>query len=156
MIELAFYKGAGRISDRVIKKATRSIFSHVEMLDPARPGFCWSSSGRDGGVRGKSIDTKKERWEVIALPWAKGNEVDRIKAESGKPYDYLGLVGSQIFNLRRHDRDRWFCSEICAWALGLEMSQEYSPGTLYRTVNNMNRAYALGANEWGNRQRIYR
>ncbi len=152
MLTLAFYKGSGRFDDRVIRWVTRSAFSHVELLehppswrgDGAWLGQSWSSSGRDGGVRGKEIVFKRDRWEFLAVPWTPADALDTLCAELGKPYDFVGLIGSQLFNLRRHRAGRWFCSELCAHALGLDTPQEFSPGGLYRRVGEMNRVYQLG------------
>ena len=152
MITLAFYKGTGRLSDRVIRWVTRSPFSHVEMLerypvprtDGRQFGMAWSSSGRDGGVRFKTILFEPGRWVFVEVPWVPTSAINRIRAQMGKPYDFFGLIWSQLLNLRRHDQDRWFCSEICAHALGLASPQEFAPGDLYSRVLEMNRVYALG------------
>jgi hypothetical protein len=151
MIALAFYKGRGHVLDRVIRWLTRSSFSHVEILCavPAMAGEgpearAWSSSGRDGGVREKSITFKPGHWEFVAIPWAGPAAIDRVIAEIGSPYDYAGLLASQALNLRRHRRDQWFCSEICAHALELSAPQEFSPGGLSCRVLEMNRAYLAG------------
>ncbi|MEP4700759.1 MAG: hypothetical protein ABJZ79_06355 [Parasphingorhabdus sp.] len=151
MIALAFYKGRGRLLDRVIRWVTRSSFSHVEILRavPTISGDglearAWSSSGRDGGVREKSISFKPGHWEFVTIPWAGPAVIDRVIAEIGNPYDYTGLLASQALNLRRHRRDQWFCSEICAHALELSAPQELSPGGLYCRILEMNRAYLVG------------
>ncbi len=151
VIVLAFYKGHGRLFERVIRWVTRSAFSHCEILRslPERPDAkfearAWSSSGRDGGVREKVILFKPGNWEFVCVPWSDGGAVDRIIAEIGDPYDYLGLIASQALNLRRHRRDQWFCSEICAHALGLSAPQEFSPGGLHCRVLEMNSVYRMG------------
>lgn len=157
MITLAFYTGSGRFDDRVIRWVTRSTFSHVELLqrlptwhgDGAWIGQSWSSSGRDGGVRSKKIMFARSRWVFLAVPWAPVNTLDKIRSELGKPYDFVGLVGSQLFNLRRHRAGQWFCSELCAYALGLDAPHEFSPGGLYRRADEMNRAYQLGISRAG-------
>ena len=92
MVTLAFYKGTGRFDDRVIRWVTRSAFSHVEMLahppvwsgNGAWIGEAWSSSGRDGGVRGKQITFHVDRWAFIAVPWAPGHALGTLQAEMGK------------------------------------------------------------------------
>lgn len=150
MVALAFYKGTGKSSDRVIRWVTRSAFSHVEVLsDDAmiKASRClqaqsWSSSARDGGVRTKPIFFHLNNWSLVHVPWAPPDAIQRIEVELGKPYDFMGLLGSQFFNLRRHRQDRWFCSEICAHAIGLEVPQAYSPGGLLRVVKQMNQLWA--------------
>jgi hypothetical protein len=58
----------------------------------------------------------------------------RAQAYIGARYDYCGLLFSQLVKLRGHDRDKWFCSEFCAHAMGLTHPQTYSPVGLWRWV----------------------
>lgn len=124
--------------DGVIRFATRSSFSHVELIEgPARLGeqaVCLSSSGRDGGVREKEILLNPESWELIAVNSDPAGVGDFIRSRIGARYDYLGIVMSQIFALARHDEAKWFCSEICAAALGMANAQRMSPQSLYDVV----------------------
>lgn len=148
MATLAFYCGTGNASDRLICWVTRSRFSHVELLpagvhigDEAQS---WSASGRDGGVRTKPIRFDPAKWTFVHVPWARPDAIQRIEAELGKPYDFVGLLGSQLFNLNRHQQNRWFCSEICAHAIGLDTPQAYSPGGLMRVVTQINQLWGSG------------
>lgn len=113
------------------------------------PVWAWSASGRDGGVRATRIKFKPERWKFLPVPWAHDNAVDLIDKQRGKKYDFGGLLGSQLFNLRMHRPNHWFCSEICAYALGLARPHSLSPGDLFDRVSDMNRAFQLGQQEVG-------
>lgn len=144
MLCLAFYRGRRTLTDRVICSVTRSVFSHVELLPYGPGGPAISASGRDGGVRWAGIDFATARWDVIALPWAGLDTLDRAASELGKRYDFAALVTAQLLNLRRHRPDRWFCSELCAHAIGLAEPHTYAPGDLHRTVLELNRVYQLG------------
>lgn len=144
MPRLAFYRGRRTFSDRVICTVTRSEFSHVEFLPDAPCGRAISSSGRDGGVRWKEIDFRPDRWEIIEVPWARPDAADRIAAHLGKSYDYPGLIGSQLLNLRLQSDRRWFCSEICAYGLGMAKPHRYSPGDLHIAVVERNAIYRKG------------
>jgi hypothetical protein len=144
---LAFYKGDGSAVDRAIRLVTRSQFSHVEFVPSIANGLAISASGRDGGVRQKRIDFDQSRWEFLAVPWAPADALDRLRSELGKPYDFPGLIGSQLLNLRRQSVGRWFCSEICAYSLGMGMPHQYAPGDLYRAVFERNTIYAKGLAE---------
>lgn len=149
MAAIAFYKGKGNLVDRLIRFVTRSEYSHCEFLfDPtatltgkveARP--CWSSSARDGGVRLKKMKLDPNRWDIVPIEFEFGSNVAKVifEAEEGRSYDYLGIVLSQFFNLGRHDRNRWFCSEICAHAIGFLEPQTFSPGALKRRLEETNR-----------------
>lgn len=143
MITLAFYKGRGtsfwhRVQDALIRFATRSDYSHVELIEgPAEHGaeaVCLSSSGRDGGVRVKPILLKPESWDLVEMPDQPAEIGQFIRDRVGARYDYVGIVLSQILSLGRHSPDKWFCSEICAAALGMPNAQRMSPQALYDVV----------------------
>lgn len=141
MAILAFYKGRRTFVDKVICAVTRSPYSHVEMLisDPnGSPTLSISASGRDGGVRERQINFNPNRWDMVDVPWSPGNALELMRAELNKPYDFLGLLGSQLFNLRRQQSNRWFCSEICAYALGFGTPHRYAPGDLKRAIEERN------------------
>lgn len=152
MIFLAFYKGRGRWDDRLIRWATRSRFSHVELLRVNAPpadgdaARAVSASGRDGGVRCKTITFRKSNWEFLPVPWVDASEAHaRAVQEFLKDYDYKGILLSQVLAISRQDPSRWFCSELCAYALGLPMPHTYSPGQLYRLVRHLNAVAAGGS-----------
>lgn len=143
MITLAFYKGRGktrwqRFQDAAIRLATRGRYSHVELIAGAALhgdiAQCLSSSGRDGGVRAKRILLKPESWDLVELRIDPDQPAQFIRDRIGAPYDYTGILLSQVLALGRHDESRWFCSEICAAALGLPNPQRVSPQFLFDVV----------------------
>ncbi|WP_298429397.1 hypothetical protein [uncultured Jannaschia sp.] len=139
---VAFYRGRGTLADKIVRAATRSPFSHCEMIRqdtrPARGDTvtCLSASARDGGVRIKEITLEDGKWDIYAVPWARPDAWDRALAEEGRPYELWSMVLSQLFNFRRHSRDRWYCSELIAYALGLSMPHAKSPGDLMRAIHD--------------------
>ncbi|EAQ03461.1 hypothetical protein OB2597_02537 [Pseudooceanicola batsensis HTCC2597] len=143
MITLAFYKGRGsswwsRVQDGAIRFATRSPYSHVELIegwaDPGQEAVCLSASGRDGGVREKTILLKPDHWDLVDMADQPAGIGGFIRDRIGARYDYWGILFSQVLSLGRHDADRWFCSEICAAALGMPNAQRMSPQALYDVV----------------------
>ena len=162
MVTLAFYKGKGNWLDRLIRRVTRSPFSHVELISSPHVSrntsgeqvstLCISSSARDGGVREKPMFFRIGRWQFLDCPWVVGDPAEVIRTHVGTKYDYLGIVLSQILNLRRHGKTRWFCSEIVGHALGLNEPHRLSPSDLYLRVSEMNGAYESGILEALNQQ----
>jgi len=143
MITLAFYKGRAsnpwhRFQDGVIRRVTGGVYSHVELIaGSASLGaehLCLSASGRDGGVRAKVLTLKPAHWDLVELINPQSSAVRFIRDRIGARYDYRGLILSQVFALGRHSADRWFCSEICAAALGLPNPQRLSPQMLFDVV----------------------
>ncbi|WP_416606545.1 hypothetical protein [Phaeobacter sp. JH20_32] len=144
MTTLAFYRGKGTVVDRAIRWASRGEFSHVELAD-LRRGLGLSASARDGGVRIKPIVFASEHWDVVEIPWiAQAGSWARAVEHIAAPYDYLGIFGSHALALSRHYRKAWFCSELCAHALGLDAPQSYSPQSLFRAVTFGRRAFQAG------------
>ena len=128
----AFYRGTrpgiAGIYNRLVRWWTRSDFSHVELV--LSTGDAWSASFADGGVRNKPIDFDTKNWILIDLPAELEQGAEAwFRAHRGAKYD---LVGNLQFVLAPipHSRERWFCSEAVAAALGIPDPWRYSPGTL--------------------------
>lgn len=118
---LAFYKGPA--VDWVHKTThhatciwTRSKYSHVELVID---GVCYSSSGRDGGVRKKVISTlyTSGRWDIYEVQIDKAFALNLFKREAGLGYDYLG-VAKFVLPFIPSSQSRWYCSELVTAMLG--------------------------------------
>jgi hypothetical protein len=146
---VAFYRGKGSIADKVVSWATQSPYSHCELIrSETRPSLgdtveCISASGRDKGVRIKSITLKPQKWEIYATPWAPDDAWDRAAEHLGAPYELWMMVFSQLFNFRRHSKGKWYCSELVAYALKFEIPHAKSPGDLYRAVKKHKETWLL-------------
>lgn len=135
-MQIAFYK---KPSSGFLKKlihygiciATLSRYSHCELVIN---GICYSSSGRDNGVRKKFIPDlyTSGHWDIFTL-----EDYDAIKAlkvfeeNNGCGYDYLG-VAKYIFPFIPNRKNRWYCSEINAVMLGLP--KEQTPQDLFNKL----------------------
>lgn len=149
-VALAFYKGKGNWLDFIIRLVTRSQYSHVEYIQNHTEEFsatgiyeeneCWTSSARDGGVRKKMIDVDTRDWEVVLIEFQTTDMRLFFECKAGAKYDYVGILFSQLFSFKRHSIEKWFCSEICAAALGFEEPQRFSPSTLKLFVEALNKA----------------
>jgi len=127
MIKLAMYKGKGMLGNAIVRAWTRSPYSHCELID-TDIGRYMSSSMMDGGVRAKAMELKPWHWDVIDLPWADADAVLRhYAATKGQGYSWVDLLRNQMLNRPFDQRDRSFCSEWCAAALGLPNPGMYSP-----------------------------
>ena len=137
LIYLAAYKGKGKLFNRLIRLWTRSRYSHCELVMP--DGRWLSASAMDGGVREKYIELNLEHWDLFPLPWASAARVEDVFARHwGLGYDWLGIGLSQLLPVAIDHRDRMFCSEFCAAALGFQDAQRYSPALLVDVVARIN------------------
>lgn len=121
--QLAFYKGPPRrdlahtISHYAIRLWTWSRWSHAELVID---GMCYSSSPRDGGVRGKVIDLASGRWDVLDIELDPEQGVQALSwflVNWGDRYDWAG-VWRFVLPLLPHGNSRWFCFESIGAALG--------------------------------------
>jgi len=129
-ITLAFYKGRGRFWDWVVRLATLSKYSHVELVFPS--GQWVSSSARDGGVRAKRIHAKPGHWDYIALPPSPALVAAYGQVPFGAKYDWLGAFCTVLCPFRAEKRKRWFCSELAAHLVGAPKPWRMTPARLHR------------------------
>lgn len=143
-VQLALYKGRGTLFNALVRWWTRSPYSHCELVIG---GACYSSSIRDGGVRGKVMALPADKWDVIDLPWADEYGAQRwFERHARDRYGFADLLLCQLLGMRRDARGV-FCSEACAAALGLPDPTRYSPASLRDLVRyvNVNTVFMLRA-----------
>jgi len=145
-MKIAFYKGRRNLVDKIIQFVTRSKFSHVELVHPENDKIFLSSSGMDGGVRYRKFtnDFNPENWEIIELEnWFDEKAWENAEKYLGAKYDFLGIFFSQGLSFNRHDKKKWFCSELVAYSLGIKNPHKLSPGDLYDTILMLNTLYSM-------------
>jgi hypothetical protein len=146
---LAFYVGEGDWTDAVVRYWTGSRCSHVELLWlpsstwPMGPMVSVSASPRDRGVRIKAITYDPRRWEIVSVPWARSDAWARAEAEVGTGYDWPGVVLRHGLGLPVHLPGRWFCSELCAMAVGLAGWDTWTPGEMHAAMAQRRRTHSL-------------
>jgi hypothetical protein len=142
VITLAFYKGVGDYRDWVVRKATRSIYSHVELVTTPDtqtvPSLCISASKRDGNrVRSKVIDFREhpDHWDFLVVDHPRREVIERVREHEGRPYDAIGAVLT-VTPIVTSRPGKWFCSELIGYALGLPQPHTLTPGKLYERLKN--------------------
>ena len=143
-VYLALYKGrrdgvwyqpkvaAARLSDWIIRTLTRSPYSHCEIaVDKGNGQYnCYSASIRDGGVRLKTMPLPADKWDLIPVNQQDAyiDVLNYFAQTRGKPYDFIGACGV-VLGIKGSLK-KWFCSEWCAAALGVQYPDRYSPQAL--------------------------
>lgn len=99
-------------------------YSHNELI--FSDGVCASSANLDGGLRFKVFEPDPAKWDVIDIEGDEAKAREWFANHDMDGYDLLGLFG---FVWRRgvQDKDKWFCSEAIAEALGIEDSWRFDP-----------------------------
>lgn len=130
-----------KFSDWIIRFITRGPYSHCEIAYPMNDGSgnwkCFSSSGRDGGVRIKEMHIDDDSWDIVPIGNFIGvedcfSETELLNFHSqyiGKKYDWKGAIGIGLGI--KENENKLFCSEYCAMFLGYPDSWRYSPNQLF-------------------------
>lgn len=92
----------------------------------------------------KVMSLPSNKWDLVEVPdlMATRNRLqDLWKATKGKPYDLLGALcvglGANSKTINYWTKYKWFCSEWCAEALGLEQPSSWSPNSLANEIRKM-------------------
>lgn len=139
---LAMYKGpptkdlVHQVSHKAITWWTESPWSHAELL---LGDVCYSSSARDGGVRGKVIDLNSGRWDVFPLALNKGELAYAYNwyiEHSEDEYDWAGAARFVLPWLPHHV-DQFFCFEAVAAMLQLPEAYNMDGNKLQSIVTSI-------------------
>lgn len=134
-VQLALYKGPPKgvlniVGHYAVCIWTRSKWGHAELVID---GVAYSSSARDGGVRGKTIDFSTGRWDLVDLPLtAEETAYARMwfHQHADWKYDYWN-IGRFVFPIINHERDRVVCFESVAAALRLPAAHKFDANDLF-------------------------
>jgi len=145
-LQLILYKAFGHkkstILDKAIAISTLSKYSHSELV--FSDGQCFSSSGRDNGVRFKNFIPNTQRWDIFELDITKEEEshiryMANLYAKRKTQYDFIGAItcGLHICLLNK----KYFCSEILVELLSFifvvdNFPCKYSPGKLAKFIQS--------------------
>lgn len=134
-VYIVFDRGTGQPFHRLIRCLTRSPFVHCDIVRaPRAPRGGDTVEAVGAGPRGVCaflLTLDVARHVIVAVPWANANTWDRAYGAVGSPYDYLALALTHVLNFRLHVPGWWFCSELCAYALGMGLAHSFAPGRLH-------------------------
>lgn len=135
-VEILFTRRATIGSD-LIRALTWSPFSHVDIivrkdrLAPVREAFVIGAEAVAGVVRRPLAErlATASRAAIMHIACEHSDEVEHAAASQlGKPYDWRGLLGLGV-RRRWQDDDKWFCSELVAWAFEQAGHRLFRPDT---------------------------
>ena len=137
----AFYVAKGGWRDKLIRWATSSRYSHVEIVTDAQlkpENWAIAASKRDGNrVREKLIKWTPEHWEFWHLPTDQAEQIiDRAVKHEGAPYDALGALLA-VTPLNLHSSRGWFCFELAANAIGEMFPHMHTGNSLQRRLKEL-------------------
>lgn len=135
-MQVAFYKGRKRLSNRLIADLTGGEFSHCEIILEHYPNgwaLCVSSSMMDEGVRVKLINIATPDWVVITVKMdiTIDDAWQWFWQHSSAKYDYAGAIRYRVPFLKQNPKKK-YCSEAVAEILRLPRSNH--PNGLFKDL----------------------
>lgn len=112
-----FWIGKCGLVGTLIRAFKRRGVSHAEIM--FSDGVCGTAQP-NGGVVLHRIDFRPEDWVVLDLPCTPiQEEIVRFffLREAGCPFDWSGIIFSQILGWNWQSKEKYFCSEVCTAAL---------------------------------------
>lgn len=133
-MKAAFYKGNKTLTGAFIRFWEGGSYSHVELV--FSDGSAASASLMDGGVRQKQINFRPEHWDFVDLPDGLEDEALAFLVQTnGMPYDLIGQIRFLIAPFKGQ-KEKFWCSEWVAAALGMDQPWRYGPNGLYAALHN--------------------
>ena len=152
---VAFYKGTGNVFNAIIRKWTKSTYSHAELI--LADGQTWISITpflKSKIYSQKNPDYDEKEWDFIDLDVTEeqhGIIEEFYSITEGCSYDWPGMLLSQFLPFRIKTEGKWYCSEWIAYALRISGvidwktikifdKSDLSPSVLYRIVQEVARS----------------
>ena len=140
-MKAAFYcgtrKGFNGLYSRGVRYIEKGSFSHCELI--FSDGVSASASFTDGGVRFKDITYSSGDWVFVDVSWADEKYARAYFEEhEDEGYDILGNLRFLI-GVVGHSKNKKFCSEAVAEALGLRNGWLLAPNALYNVLTFINK-----------------
>jgi len=144
---IALYKGKGAWHNAIVRRWTKSIYSHAELILPDNTAITIYPFDLEGIKRSEfSLPPEEEdEWDLFCLPVTplQLTAIERFyKQTEGQGYDWIGMICSQILPFHIKREKRWYCSEWIAYALRLicavdtlHMHCDMSPEVLFQLIS---------------------
>lgn len=147
-LSVIFYKGPEGVFGKLIRWWTRSPYSHCAIcfndIGEGEGRYLIVEAMNGVGIRQRKVaDIDPTIWDRVDIPVSPAScarVFDWSQRELGCPYDWSGLIWSQVLHIPREHKDKWFCSEFAAAALqqlDMLMGEKpctFSPGSLWRRI----------------------
>lgn len=114
MIKILFSTN-DKIGSKLIRAGTWSKYSHCDIL--TEHGSVVGAVPFKGVIEYDPAERTTGKHEIKVVEGVSYHEVlSNVYSQMGKSYDWLGVIGVPFHRDWQRD-DKWFCSELIAWAL---------------------------------------
>jgi hypothetical protein len=118
---IALYKGEGNWVNRVVRKWTKSIYSHAELiLDDKQTWIGISPFIKARLVLRQVYNYDPNNWDFYEININQEQHnliIDFYNLTKDSKYDWVGMLLSQCLPFHIKEKNKWYCSEWILYAL---------------------------------------
>lgn len=139
MIKVAFFKGKGDWTDKLVRLLSRSRYSHCEVVIDSK---WYSSFAPDGGLRvTESKRGSLEDWDYLVIPdkdnSIRNKTIEVYLSNRNARYSYLGAFFGGLLKLPIKRKNTLFCSEFVAMCFSFKHPYRYTPQNVYDKLKDI-------------------
>jgi hypothetical protein len=120
-IWIALFKGKGTFVNCVVRKWTKSRYSHAELILEDKKTWIGISPYINAEVVKRTVeDYNPNKWDFFKINVTKEQYKDIIDfydLTKGTKYDWVGMLLSQFLPFSIKQENKWYCSEWILYAL---------------------------------------
>ena len=120
-IWIALYKGNGNIINSIVRRWTKSQYSHAELiLDDKKTWIGISPFIKSQVTDRKDVDYNPDNWDFYKISVTDEQYQSILEfydITRGATYDWIGMLLSQFLSFSIKQKNKWYCSEWILYAL---------------------------------------
>tara|TARA_A100001011_G_scaffold399638_1_gene509266 strand:- start:2028 stop:2513 length:486 start_codon:yes stop_codon:yes gene_type:complete len=120
-IWIALYKGKGNLINSIVRRWTKSQYSHAELiLDDKKTWIGISPFIKSKVTDRKNVEYNLQNWDFYKIETTEEQYQSILEfydITRGATYDWVGMLLSQFLPFRIKQQNKWYCSEWILYAL---------------------------------------
>jgi hypothetical protein len=152
-IWIALFKGEGTFINSVVRRWTKSQYSHAELILEDKKTWIGISPYINVEIARRTVEEyNPDKWDFFKIDITKEQYtaiLDFYDLTKGNKYDWFGMLLSQFLPFRIKQKNKWYCSEWILYALRISNTIDWkiikifdqsdlSPAKLHRILLSCN------------------
>ncbi len=120
-IWIALYRGKGNFINAIVRRWTKSQYSHAELILNDKQTWIGISPFIKSKVSArKNVEYNPKKWDFYEITVTKEQHqtiLDFYDITRGATYDWVGMLLTQVLPFHIKQKHKWYCSEWILYAL---------------------------------------
>ena len=120
-IWIGLYKGKGNLINSIVRRWTKSQYSHAELILNDRSTWIGISPFIKSKVTDrKDVEYNEDNWDFYKIPMTieqYNSILEFYDITRGTRYDWIGMLLTQFLPFHIKQKNKWYCSEWILYAL---------------------------------------